>query len=420
MSRNNSQHSSSTPIHATRHRLVPAAIGAVLIAFAHGASGQAPAGPVTGGDTPGSFKLPGSDTSVRIGGFLKLDAVFSSRSAGVNNQGDQLLTPQTIPVGPGAGDNERRQLTLHARESRLNVGTSTPTKHGPLVTFVEGDFFGSPGNESVSNSNDFRLRHAYGSLGGLLAGQTWTTFMHVPGLPETVNFGGTVGEIFVRQAMVRWTQKVGAGDWAVALENPEAVVALPGTATTFRADDDRFPDIAGRVTFGAGAAKLWAGALVRNIRVDSAAAPASDDDKWGAALSVAGVVPVFERDDFRFLAYGGNSIGRYNTPGFYVDGVVDSGGQLSLPKVFGGFVAYRHFWTSELRSSFVLGGSRADNPSGTFGAINKSDRSAHVNLFWSPWKTVNLGAEYIHARREIESGQSGSLNRVQLSAQYSF
>lgn len=27
----------------------------------------------------------------------------------------------------------------------------------------------------------------------------------------TVNFGGTVGEIFVRQAMVRWTQKVGAG-----------------------------------------------------------------------------------------------------------------------------------------------------------------------------------------------------------------
>lgn len=280
MSRNNSQHSSSTPIHATRYRLVPAAIGAVLIAFAHGASAQAPAGPVTGGDTPGSFKLPGSDTSVRIGGFLKLDAVFSSRSAGVNNQGDQLLTPQTIPVGPGAGDNERKQLTLHARESRLNVGTSTPTKHGALVTFVEGDFFGSPGNESVSNSNDFRLRHAYGSLGGLLAGQTWTTFMHVPGLPETVNFGGTVGEIFVRQAMVRWTQKVGTGDWAVALENPEAVVALPGTATTFRADDDRFPDIAGRVTFDVGAAKLWAGALVRNIRVDSAAAPASDDDMW--------------------------------------------------------------------------------------------------------------------------------------------
>ena len=76
---------------------------------------------------------------------------------------------------------------------------------------MEGDFFGAAGNESVSNSNGLRVRHAYGTLGGLLAGQTWTTFSDVAAYPETVDFGGPVGVIFARQAQVRWTQPFTGG-----------------------------------------------------------------------------------------------------------------------------------------------------------------------------------------------------------------
>jgi len=36
---------------------------------------------VTAGATKGSFKLPGSNTSVTLGGYVKLDAVFSNPSA---------------------------------------------------------------------------------------------------------------------------------------------------------------------------------------------------------------------------------------------------------------------------------------------------------------------------------------------------
>src|SRR5258706_9555078 len=57
---------------------------------------------VTGGATPGSFKLPGSNTSVTFGGYVKLDAVFSNPSAGVDQKGDLMLDPTTIRVGPGA------------------------------------------------------------------------------------------------------------------------------------------------------------------------------------------------------------------------------------------------------------------------------------------------------------------------------
>src|SRR5881394_2203428 len=85
---------------------------------------------VTGGATKGSFKLPGSDTSVTIGGYVKLDAVFSNPSAGVDTKGDLSLDPTAIPVGPTAGSNERNQVKFGARESRLFVKTNTPTTWG--------------------------------------------------------------------------------------------------------------------------------------------------------------------------------------------------------------------------------------------------------------------------------------------------
>src|SRR6476660_895073 len=59
---------------------------------------------VTSGATKGSFRLPGSDTSVTLGGYVKLDAVFSNPSAGVGSTADLFLQPNAIAVGPGSAD----------------------------------------------------------------------------------------------------------------------------------------------------------------------------------------------------------------------------------------------------------------------------------------------------------------------------
>ena len=64
---------------------------------ARGTPVATPTNVVTGGDTKGSFKLPGSNTSVTIGGYAKLDAIWSSRSVGTDNAADQFLSPATIP-----------------------------------------------------------------------------------------------------------------------------------------------------------------------------------------------------------------------------------------------------------------------------------------------------------------------------------
>ena len=378
---------------------------------------------VTGGATKGSFRLPGSDTSVTFGGYVKLDAVFSNPSAGVGSTADLFLQPNAIPVGPGAGDNEHNQVKFGARESRLFAKTSTPTAWGDLVTYLEGDFYGADGNESVSNSHGLRLRHAYGSLGRLLAGQTWTNFMYVPSLPETVDFGGPVGQIFDRQAQVRWTQpfdaagSVSPGQWSVALENPESVLTVPRGAS-LRADDDHCPDFTTQAVFDTAKGRIAVSGLLRQIRADSKT-PAVIDGKWGGALSVAGILPTFGKDDVRFTLSAGNVVGRYSN-GFFPDGIVATDGQLRLPKQWTWYAAYRHFWTEQLRSSVVLSAAGEDNPAGTPAATNQSTQSAHVNLIWSPVAHTDLGLEFIHATRRTEDGQSGRLDRLQASAKYSF
>lgn len=383
----------------------------------------AAASAVTAGATKGSFKLPGSNTSVTLGGYVKLDAVLSNPSAGVASTADLFLQPNAIPVGPGAGDNEHDQVKFSARESRLFVKTSTPTAWGDLTTYLEGDFYGADGNESVSNSNGPRLRHAYGSLGHLLAGQTWTNFMYVSSLPETVDFGGPVGQIFNRQAQVRWTQSfdsgrsLAGGQWSVALENPESVVTVPGGAS-FRADDDHVPDLTGQVVFNTSRGKVAVSGVVRQIRAD-AKAPAVVDQRIGAALGVAGVIPSVGKDDSRFVATAGNAIGRYSD-GFFQDGVVDADGRIRLPRQWGWYAGYRHFWKQNLRSNVVLSSASQSNPAGTPGSVNRSTRSVHANLIWSPVANTDLGVEYIYADRETEDGLKGHLNRFQASAKYAF
>lgn len=365
-----------------------------------------------------TYKAPGSDTTLTLRGYVKLDAIWSDRSAGVDSVGDQQLSPSLIPVGATAGEHKKDQVTFHARQSRLALGSSTPTSYGDLTTYIETDFFGADGNESSTNSNGLRVRHAYGALGKLLAGQTWTNFFDERAYIETLDFGGPTGEIFVRQAQVRWTEKHTSAEWSVSAENPESVIAVPGSATPFRSDSDHSPDFTARVRRTIDRATYSAGALVRNVHVDSAAL--GDSGKWGGALAFTGIVPAGKRDDLRFDFNVGNAIGRYQVGGFFPDGYLGADRSLRLAHQASGYVAYRHFWTPALRSTVEYSAANSAPPAGTAAGINKSDRSQHVNLIWSPVAAVNLGAEYIHAQRTVVGGDRGSLNRLQLSAQYNF
>ena len=205
-----------------------------------------------------------------------------------------------------------------------------------------------------------------------------------------------------------------------AAENPESVLAVPGSATPFRSDSDHFPDLTGRAKFALGRGTYSMGLLGRNIHIDSASAPAATSGKWGGAATFNGIVPTFGRDDLRFDVNVGNAIGRYQVAGFLPDGYLDASGHLRLARQESAFIAYRHYWTSTLRSNLELSATDSRPPAGTFNGINQSDHSQHLNLIWSPVANVNLGGELLHASRTVTGGARGELNRVQFSAQYNF
>ena len=83
--------------------------------------------PVTEGDFKGSFKVPATNTSIGLGGFVKLDTLFSSVSMGKDKFGNQRLEVSEIPVGTvPAADND--QISFHAKESRFWFRSFTPSQ----------------------------------------------------------------------------------------------------------------------------------------------------------------------------------------------------------------------------------------------------------------------------------------------------
>jgi hypothetical protein len=375
--------------------------------------------PVVVGDAKGTFKIPGTNTSLGFGGYVKLDAIYNSVSSGANSFSDQMYFPGLVPL---QREGEQDNLTFSPRESRIWLKSLTPIAWGDISTYVELDFyaFQSPGNQVISNSYAPRMRHAYGKFGPFLAGQTWSTFMNVSALPELLDFGAPAGRIFIRQPLVRWTQPIPLGgevaDIQLALEQPESVLTLPN-GITLEMDDDQAPDTVVRINLH----PLWGtfslAGMVRQIRY---ADKGVKSDAWGGAVSFGGKVRTFGLDNLSFHASYGNALGRYTSFGAFGDGIIDAQGSVRLFDMFAGFAAYQHWWNPAWRSSIAYGYAIADNPSFAPGAINDWVQSAHANLLWSPFVQTTFGLEYMYATRKIQSGANGDLHRVMFSSKFNF
>jgi len=370
----------------------------------------APAKPVQ----KGYFVIPGTETSVKLGGYAKLDAIYNDVSAGDNSVADQLFLPSlSIPLESTNPDDN--QMVLHARQTRFNVGTTTDTAYGKLNTFFEGDFFGTG---TSANTADFRVRHAYGELGKLLAGQTWSTFEIMDSLPDTLDFGGPAAQTFMRQGQIRWTEPFAWGSLQFAVEDPSATFDDNTTTVYGQTDDDHFTDLIARANCKNEFGSYSVAVMARELGVDSATV---EDTTWGGAITFGGKIPTFGKDDLRFQFNYGNALGRYMTTKFTDAEYNTNTHEVETFDQWGGFLAYRHYWIDNLRSNLVYSYGAADNDlSIVDNSANKEFQSVHANLIWSPVPAVDLGIEYLHGYREIESGADGDLNRIQFSATYNF
>ena len=121
----------------------------------------APAAAVEADSKPKSWKLPGTNTSMNIGGFAILQ--FDYDLNGVSSYG-----PANAQVTGTAGAKRQNQFNMDARQSRFFISTSTPTDWGDLLTHIEIDANGNGGTSGVEaqyssgQGASMRLRKAYG------------------------------------------------------------------------------------------------------------------------------------------------------------------------------------------------------------------------------------------------------------------
>ena len=147
------------------------------------------------------------NTTVKIGGFVRLNVIGSHYNAGevaVGGLGKEFFLPQQIPVG---GNFSSQDLLFSARQTRLSVSTATPVNGIEAKTLVEFDFAlatAPVGAQRATNPYVPTFRRGFIEYGGLLVGQEWSTFQNIGVLPETTDFVGPLdGTVFNRQALIR-------------------------------------------------------------------------------------------------------------------------------------------------------------------------------------------------------------------------
>ena len=105
----------------------------------------------------GFFYIPGTDTCIKLGGYLRIDTTFNGSTYGQ-------------PAWSGDLGQGNRYRDYYASRSRmaLTVDTRTATEYGVVRTFLQGDFqFTTQGNNTV-NPNAFTGAAATGTNTGLL------------------------------------------------------------------------------------------------------------------------------------------------------------------------------------------------------------------------------------------------------------
>jgi len=418
---------------------------------------------VEAGDKPRSWKLPGTNTSMNIGGFVKFSTQWSftgGENATSNQEGSGVGFRQ---VEGSALDNAFNggHFNMTARRSRFWIQTWTPTDWGELRTYIEADFAGVGG---AGSNNVLRLRHAYGTLGPVLAGQTNTLFGGLIGAPEALDDGAPQALGALRVPQIRYTHNFGGGlTLSVALEdssdrgdasaggtlgtNCAGNVCTAFTSAAFGTGSffgpKRWPDVTAALQWNFPNGAVYASGMVGQIDVDSGTAGpsglvrADSAFRWGGAL---GARYDFGRVEIGGQGYYGQGIGwKYNAPptGF-IDAIIittASNNNTDLTAITSyGATAYvqvkltdtirataAYSWGMQEAASEVPGYYAANSASrGVLTGITNIYWSGHGNILWNPVPQVTLGAEYTYQFAAKYNGANASVNRIQFAAIYRF
>jgi len=283
----------------------------------------------------------------------------------------------------------------------------------------------------------FRLRHAYGEWGSLLAGQTNSVFMDIDVFPNVIDYWGPDGMVFYRNVQIRWTPwRTDNSSFAIAIERPGNDIdsgnlrLVEGFDEVQVQNDETVPDLTTHVRIGGDWGHVQLAGILRRVGYEFKVTP---DSRWqsgsepGWGLNLSSVIKTFGQDKLLLQIVYGEGIASYMNDGGmdlapqaeHTNGVVTDVEARAVPLT--GLVAYYdHWWTEKWSSSIGYSFTDVDNTNFQDPGAYASGEYTSVNLLHYPADNIMVGAELMYGKRENNDNASGDDVRFQFSVKYAF
>ncbi|MCC6777659.1 MAG: porin [Hyphomicrobiales bacterium] len=344
----------------------------------------------------GYYYVPGTDTCLKLGGLLRVEAMYNSGSTGVpdgvGGQGQQLQAMYDRARTNDIDFRVRVLTSFDVRQStqygtlrtyfRVGVQQATPTESQAGVVFWDRAFMQFAGF-TIGKTQSFYDTVTYGGAYSYQSARTvsdtgatgWNVWAYTAtlgnGLAATLSL-----EDPSRNKTVLDTTVAGFAAFPAALVTDNAFNAQSPTNTGFRA-----PDVIGNLrldqTWGYAAMAVAlhnaSGAYYGSPNNVSNGHPA---DAWGWAVSAGMSFALPGNDRLAFNAQFSEGAAGYGAaigqnwsmlkPGtsaawaFTADGVFGNGSKVELTRVWNVIAFYEHFWTRSWRTSWYGGYVQVD------------------------------------------------------------
>jgi len=392
--------------------------------------GRAQSGPADPGDGGGSAAQAKPDTksSFEIYGFAMLDIGHDFKQ--IKPEWFDTMRVTRLPAFENQYGEDHNTFA-GVRQSRLGFRSSTPTDLGDLKTIFEFELFGTGADEGQTT---FRLRHAWGELGPLGAGQYWSPFTDPDVYPNSLEYWGPTGIPWFRNVQLRYTPiQTETSSFMVALARPGASgdqgvytdrVELDGIRARFP-----LPDFAAAYRHSGTWGYVRTAGMLRRINWDDTLDDQLDlsGNATGWGWNVSSSLNATKKDVVRVQFTVGEGIqnemndspidiGIENNPGNAVTPVVGQPIPIVALSIF-----LDHKYND--RFSSAIGYSRQDNDNTDAQAPDafKVGQYALGNLLYYPAPNVMFGGELQWGRREnFSDGFHSDGFKVQFSFKYNF
>ena len=381
------------------------------------------AAPVSAPGAAADAKAPDADKArVEIYGQAMADAIYDFKK--MNPQWAATLRPSQIPIAcPGSpGCGEDGQFTFSIRQSSLGVRGFIPTDYGLIKTDLAFDLFGSDGGTNI------HWLRAWAEMGMYGVGQYDSNFMDISVFPNTIDYWGPPGMVFVRTPQFRVTPYKDLGmTVAVSLEAPNSAIDT-GKITDVDASlgagiqgKNKLPDLVGSIRYEGDWGHVRAATILRQVGFHNTASADGEpaNEKTGYGINLSGTWKVFGFGQLNWQAVTGKAIASYMNDGG-IDLAPNASLQAETVRSQGYLIYYNHNWSDKFTSAIGYSQHKQSNTEGQFGTAFRRGSYGSLNVLYQLNKNLMTGGEYIWGKNETKDGASATDARMQWSTRVTF